>query len=442
MKLGLLIFLLAFIIRFINLLFLDLDVDTYLIEDQKFYWEWSLKGAYLPWSQLSSMSLSERMPGSFWFFEFLQWLTNKNLFSTLTFQSLIDAFTCVVIFNCAGMINKKYQLFTGLFAACSPLMIVVSSQILSDTIFIFIFSCCLYFLLKFIYLKNSNYALFYSGLFLGISAFIRAATFPLLFIGLPIIYLAIRSHNYSNKKAITSLFIFFIISISPVSYRLFNNIYQHDTYALTTQSGSHASYWMVPGVLSVSKGLDREASINFVNKEIAKYGGLTGDNYKDSKHMLKVSKDIIYKESIFDVSYSWLRSSFLNIIISPILIDNRVRNMQHPSFANNGNIIKWITSLFEDKKTFLYATILFLSLLLSLFTGISLVVGFYIFANTHMYLSIISFLIIGYFCFITGPTISPKYCLPYVPILFYIQAISLDKLLSFIKKREHTNNHK
>ena len=122
MKLGLLIFLLAFIIRFINLLFLYLDVDTYLVEDQKFYWEWSLKGAYLPWSQLSSMLLSERMPGSFWFFEFLQWLTNKNLFSILTFQSLIDAFTCVVIFNCAGMINKKYQLFTLKYFASSEIL--------------------------------------------------------------------------------------------------------------------------------------------------------------------------------------------------------------------------------------------------------------------------------------------------------------------------------
>ena len=55
MKLCGLIFLLAFTVRFINLLFLDLNIDTYLIEDQKFYWDWSLKGAYLPWNELSSL---------------------------------------------------------------------------------------------------------------------------------------------------------------------------------------------------------------------------------------------------------------------------------------------------------------------------------------------------------------------------------------------------
>ena len=65
MRLSLLIFSLAFLVRFINLLFLDLNLDNYIIEDQKFYWEWSLKSAYLPWNELPANLLSERMPGSF-----------------------------------------------------------------------------------------------------------------------------------------------------------------------------------------------------------------------------------------------------------------------------------------------------------------------------------------------------------------------------------------
>ena len=107
MKFGLLIFLLAFLIRFINLLFLDLNINNYIVEDQKFYWEWSLKSAYLPWSELSAEFLSERMPGTFWYFAFLQWLTNENLFLILIIQSLVDSFTCVLIFSCTGLINKK-----------------------------------------------------------------------------------------------------------------------------------------------------------------------------------------------------------------------------------------------------------------------------------------------------------------------------------------------
>jgi 4-amino-4-deoxy-L-arabinose transferase-like glycosyltransferase len=437
MKLGLIIFLLAFASRFINLFFLDLDLQTYLIEDQKFYWEWALKGAYLPWGDVSLSLLSERMPGAFFLFELLQKITNEDLFFVLVFQSIIDSFTCVIIFYCAGLINKKYQLYTGLFACFSPLMIIVSSQILSDTIFLFTFSCCLFFLLKFIYKNDSKYLLYLSGLFLGVSTFIRAATFPLIFLSIPIIFLVIRSHRSSNKKIFISLIFFVLIALIPVSYRWANNIIYNDTYALTSQSGSHAAYWMVPGVLTISQNLDRKSSVALVNKKIEENGGLTASPYKDSKIMLDVSRDILSKESILYISYAWLRSSALNIVASPILIDVRVRNLTHPSFAQEGNIIKWMKSIIANKDSLIYFNILLLSSIVSLYSGITFIIGYYIFFKSNFNLSLISIFIIMFFCLITGPTVSPKYCLPYIPIIFYLQAISIDKLFTFIKKRKN-----
>ena len=437
MKLGLIIFLLALTIRFINLFFLDLDLQTYLIEDQKFYWEWALKDAYLPWGTISLSLLSERMPGAFFLFELLQRISDQNLFFVLLFQSIIDSFTCVIIFNCAGLINKKYQLYTGLFACFSPLMIIISSQILSDTIFLFTFSCCLFFLLKFIYKNDSKYLLYLSGLFLGVSTFIRAATFPLIFLSIPIIFLVIRSHRSSNKKIFISLIFFVLIALIPVSYRWANNIIYNDTYALTSQSGSHAAYWMVPGVLTISQNLDRKSSVALVNKKIEENGGLTGSPYKDSKIMLDVSRDILSKESILYISYAWLRSSALNIIASPILIDVRVRNLTHPSFAQEGNIIKWMKSIIANKDSLIYFNILLLASIISLCSGIAFIIGYYIFFKSNFYLSIISIFIIMFFCLITGPTVSPKYCLPYIPIIFYLQAISIDKLFILLKKRKY-----
>jgi hypothetical protein len=111
--------------------------------------------------------------------------------------------------------------------------------------------------------------------------------------------------------------------------------------------------------------------------------------------------------------------------------------MIHPSFAKQGNIVKWITTLFSKKEYFLYTSFLLLSFLLSLFSGLAVVIGYYIFIKTDLFLSILSLFIIAFFCLITGPTISPKYCLPYIPIIFYLQAISIDKLFFFIKKRKY-----
>jgi hypothetical protein len=194
---------------------------------------------------------------------------------------------------------------------------------------------------------------------------------------------------------------------------------------------------MVPGVLTLSQNLDRESSVDFVKKEINKNGGLTGHPYKDSKIMLDVSRDILSKESIIYLSYAWLRSSAINIIASPILIDSRVRNLTHPSFAQEGNIFKWMKSIIANKDSFIYLSILMLASILALFSGIAFIIGYYIFFKSNFNLSTISIFIIMYFCFITGPTVSPKYCLPYIPIIFYLQAISIDKLFILLKKRKN-----
>ena len=437
MKLGWLIFILAFFVRFFNLLFLDLSIDNYLVEDQKFYWDWSLKGAYLPWNEVSPILLTERMPGSFWFYGFLQWLTNNNLFFVLVLQSILDSASCVIIFLCAGLLNKRYQLYTGLFAALSPLMIIISSQILSDTIFLFIFTCSMYFLLKYWYSKNSIIYLYLSGLLLGVSTFIRAATFPLIFLCLPIVYLIIKEGGSNYRKVFLSLCIFFLLAIAPISGRWVDNIINYDTYSLTSQSGSHVAYWMVPGVLSVSKGMNRKSSLDLVDLEIDKLGGLTNEAYKDSNKRLSASINILKKENFYYVTYAWLRSSAINMISSPILIDYRTRSLSHPSFAQEGNIIKWIKTLFLNKEYFMYLTVLLLSLVFSLFSVFSIVSGYYFFLKSNLFISVISILLIIYFCLITGPTMSPKYCLPYLPVLLYLQAISIDKLILFVKSRVH-----
>jgi hypothetical protein len=228
-----------------------------------------------------------------------------------------------------------------------------------------------------------------------------------------------------------------LIALIPVSYRWANNIIYNDTYALTSQSGSHAAYWMVPGVLTISQNLDRKSSVALVNKKIEENGGLTASPYKDSKIMLDVSRDILSKESVIYISYAWLRSSALNIIASPILIDVRVRNLTHPSFAQEGNIIKWMKSIIANKDSLIYFNILLLSSIVSLYSGITFIIGYYIFFKSNFNLSLISIFIIMFFCLITGPTVSPKYCLPYIPIIFYLQAISIDKLFTFIKKRKN-----
>ena len=80
------------------------------------------------------------MPGSFIFFQFAIWAVGENLYGTLIIQIIVDAINCVIIALIARTLNKNLFIISGMLSAFSPLMIIVSSQILSDTIFLFFFS--------------------------------------------------------------------------------------------------------------------------------------------------------------------------------------------------------------------------------------------------------------------------------------------------------------
>ena len=158
------IFFLAFSVRLLNLYLNNIDINTYLIEDQLLYWDWATKNAYTKYSAVDEIQLLERMPGSFLFFQFSIWLLGENLFSVILIQIFIDSINCLIIAYIAKTFNKNLFLFAGILASISPLMIIISSQILSDTIFLFFFNCYIYFFLNFILKKNKNF-FYYAGAF-------------------------------------------------------------------------------------------------------------------------------------------------------------------------------------------------------------------------------------------------------------------------------------
>ena len=112
---SLLIFIVAFFVRILNLYLNQIDSSIYLIEDQLMYWEWSLNNAYTSNNSIKKSLLLERMPGSFLFFQFIIWLVGENLFSVLVIQSLIDAINCIIIAYIAKTINVKLFILAGMF---------------------------------------------------------------------------------------------------------------------------------------------------------------------------------------------------------------------------------------------------------------------------------------------------------------------------------------
>ena len=167
-------------------------------------------------------------------------------------------------------------------------MVILSSQVLSETIFLFFFALFLYFSVKVILEKNDVlFKIAMAGLFLGFSTTIRSFTYPLIYLSiLPFIIILLKK-NIFKYKIIFSSIIFLFFSLLPISSRIYENIKIHNSFSLTSQTGTHLAYWIAPLIISETKNINRTEAIQYIDKIKDNYT-LTDNNYKNDKILRQV----------------------------------------------------------------------------------------------------------------------------------------------------------
>ncbi len=427
---------------FIRILFLLLQnpLPENLIEDELLYWQGAL--SYLEKGYLENSIKTERMSGVFIYLKILLLISFKNLKALLILQSIIDALTCVVIYKTGKMIFPKQQFYIGLSAIFSPLMIIISAQVLSDTIFLFFFSLFLYFSLKVILSNNKlffNIAL--SGLLLGLSTSIRSITYPLIFLSLlPFVVILVRKKIFRYKISFVCI-VFLFFSILPISLRLFNNIQNHNSYSLTNQTGIHLAYWVIPTMLTETLNISRKEALEIVNKERNKYI-FTNDPYKNDKLLRKVSYEVLSNIEKTDIFIQWCKGAIINLTAPSIFLNKDLRALPHPSFYETGNLLEWLRLLATKSEYFNYFIIIILSSITSLFTIASLIIGPLFIFKENKVLFFLTLLYLLYFLLITGPVLSPKYIFPILPCIFLYQGITIYKISDKLKHLKYFNSLK
>ncbi|MDC3024320.1 glycosyltransferase family 39 protein [Alphaproteobacteria bacterium] len=435
------IFLLAFLVRLLNLYFNQINDDSYLTEDQLMYWNWSLKNAYTANSSLDPKLLLERMPGSFLFFQFAMWIVGKSLFNVLVIQIFLDSITCIIIAFIARTLNKNLFILAGTLSALSPLMIIISSQILSDTIFLFFFSIAILCLLIFTQYKK-EYSIYLGALFLGLALSTRAVVLPIIFFSLLLIIFISYRNNFSFLKISRIISIFIILSFALVLPRVLNNHNNFNTFSLTSQSGSHFAYWVLPAILDFdseykqSQYKERLEGLkkNF-NKDISPFQQSEKLKIEAFNFLLDTEKKLIL--------LAWSKGVILNILSPPFVIDTRFRSLPHPSFyGNSRNLKQWLAKIFNKIEYKNYMILLCISGIFSLCFLILFLYGLYLICKNHFQTATI-FIIIGlYFLIVTGPVYSPKYIHPILPMLIILEALSLKIIFEvFIKNIKNTKSH-
>ena len=429
-RIYLLYFLLAFIIR-LTFIYLLNPASEKLIEDELLYWKAAL--LYLEKGYLERSVVAERMLGVFIYAKTLLILSFKNLKIYLVLQSLLDALTCIIIYKVGSIILPKQKMFIFLSAAFSPLMVILSSQVLSETIFLFLFTTFLYFSINIIlYQRRIFFNIAMAGLFLGFSTCIKTITYPLVFLCiLPFIIILINK-NVVKYKIFIACMLFVFFSLLPISSRISENLKQHNSFALTSQAGIHLAYWVAPMIIAETQNINRKDAIQIINKIAEKYT-LTDDYYNNDKVFRKIGLEALSDISKVDIIYHWSKATFINIMAPSIILDKNIRSLPHPSFYETGNILLWIKLLLENKEYHKYLLIVSIAFISCLFTITSLIVGMVYFFKNDKMIFYLTFLYILYFSIITGPVLSPKYIFPILPCIFLYQGITLYKIFNLFK---------
>ena len=430
MKISLIIFVLAFSIRSLYILFQGDQLESKLIEDELLYWTWSLKGAYTGGGELEQRLLSERMPGAFIYYQFLMFITSEKLNFVLYIQAFLDSITCLIISRCISKIYSKEFQKVFIFASISPLMIIMASQTLADTLFLFLFCIFLLFSICAVFNERNYLFMLLSGIFLGLTTFVKTLTFPLIFLLIIPIFLIFYFKNRRFKKIIFSLILFLFGALLPISDRLKYNIMEYETFSLTSQLGTHLAYWITPAILCYKNDINREEAIKIVNRAVNNNSKLAKNEFEYSKILVNTSIELLENTKFTDIAYIWVRASFLNLIAPSILLDKKVRNLAHPSFYDTSEPLEWLKKLFLERKYRYYLISLTISSLTSLFVLLSLFLGPIQLFKKDKFICIISIIYILYFSVITGPVLSPKYIIPMLPCIFLYQAITISKVTS------------
>ena len=434
------IFFVALLIRLINLAISNFSPEAMLLEDAALYWTTATSGqTFLDNAHLAIFSQTERMPGYFLFLAAIISIFGENFLPVLVIQSVIDSITCMMIGALGYYIYPKHCGIFGWLAAVWPNLFIHSGLILGDSLFVFFFVWFLLSFTSFLH-KPTILAAVATGAALGLATLVRPTTqFIILLtpILLPLIFIISKM---KLREAIFNSFVIFVVSVVCVAPLLIKNGVKHDSFALTSQNGTHLQNWVASEVVILRDGVGREEAVTRLqtktNKALAKLSPSQQINpFIRSAQQVDTALDEIVATPTHVIVKSWMQGAVINLAVPALMIDKRIRQLPHISFAGDtrGNLYAR-TWQFISGSSSIYVVALVVSAAGAIIVSLIQLAGFFVQVRVNMMLAVLSALTVAYFLMINGPVGSPKYRLPIEPILIIWFGCALLSFWKFMKK--------
>ena len=200
------------------------------------------------------------MPGYLLFLAAIVGIFGENFLPILVIQSVIDSVTCVLIAALGRYVYPKHYGIFGWLAAFWPNLFIHSGQILGDSLFVFFF---VWFLLSFtgLFHKPTILAAVVTGAAIGLATLVRPTTQFIIFLTPVLLPLILIISKMKVREAVLKSLVVFAVSVVCVAPVLIKNHNKYDSFALTSQNGTHMQNWVASEVVMLRDGVGRDDAV-------------------------------------------------------------------------------------------------------------------------------------------------------------------------------------
>ena len=343
-------------------------------------------------------------------------------------QAAIDAGSCTLIAALGALVAPSVGLAAGVLAAFSPTLIVSSSQILTDTLFLFFFTAMLVAGAHLI-LRPSKGSAILAGLMGGLALATRPTIAALLAIAVPIVFAVAIVHRRGAGPALAAAMLFAVAAAAPVAPLILRNVSDYRSFSLTSQTGDHLAYWIVPLVQQRADGTAYQTTVERMEaryrQRLAQRGSSGETNpFRQAELKSELAREEMARLPLAAYAKAWLEGMAVNLAAPALAADPRVRALPRPSFYHTPGASLWEKArayLFADSGR--YQLILLVGLLATLpFLALD-VIGFVMLARTLPWAAVLAGGVLAYFLLLNGPVAGAKYRLPMEPVLIVLAAM-------------------
>ena len=335
-------------------------------------------------------------------------------------QGLLDAGTCLLIYDMARTIKPRYALAAAVAAAINPTQIVIAGMVYPDTMFVFFVALFLLGSLRWLRLPCwPSTCVIILGL-IG-AAWSRILVVPFAIVlpfGLALTMAIMGRFQRRHLVPLACALAIFLFSVAPISLR---NKVEYGSWAFTPQAGIHLARWVVPLIWEAQEGTPWAKGYAEIERRAAALPHPADENvFQQSQRYNEIALDALYRIGALEIARAWTIGAVLNLGTPAIILSPPVAQLPRTGFyATPGEnaLTKIANFLFRSDNSF-YAWILLAGVGGLFFVRILQLLGLAaVVIQAHW---IPACLLVSWCLFIlavNGPVASPKYRLPMEPAL-------------------------